>query len=76
MLSIMDMADKIYLKIGGSMKTKKFRKKLTLKKKTIAHLDRNKIKDVYGGAPQTTETATFFLSCPLSNCCTDPPRIC
>jgi hypothetical protein len=70
------MLKKIYLIIGGTMKTKKFSEKLMLKKETIVHLDRNKIKDVLGGGPTTTEPATLALSCPLSDCCTNPPLIC
>jgi hypothetical protein len=42
------------------MKTKKFRNKLTLNKKTIAHLDMDKMKNAYGGVKET-------ITCPITN---------
>ncbi len=36
---------------GGNMKPKKFSKKLTLNKKTVAHLNGNEMTKVKGGIP-------------------------
>jgi hypothetical protein len=44
------------------MKTKTFTKKLDLNKKTIAHLDNEKMRDIYAGA-QTRPT-----KCPITSC--------
>jgi hypothetical protein len=43
------------------MKLKTFSKKLILNKRTIAHLDIKKMKNLYGGKPLYT---------PIPNCCT------
>ncbi len=43
------------------MKLKRFSKKLILNKRTIAHLNSKKMRDLYGGKPYYT---------PIPNCCT------
>jgi hypothetical protein len=53
------------------MKTKKFSKKLALKKRTIAHLNRNEMKNVYG-ADTTCKCPTWTFTCgsdPVATCC-------
>ena len=48
------------------MKTKKFSKKLSLNKKTIADLDNGKMKGVYGGVLQSVNTdcaSCFYTGC-------------
>lgn len=48
--------NKIYKKGGYDMRTKKFFKKLALKKETIAHLENNDMKNIQGAAPLTVVT--------------------
>jgi natural product precursor len=51
------------------MKTKIFSKKLTLSKKTIAHLNDKEMKDVNGGWELTDSNPSFYP--PV--CCLYPP---
>lgn len=52
------------------MKAKKFHRKLSLNKKTVAHLNNGQMDDVLGGANKTTTTAPL---CQFS--CVDTCRI-
>ncbi len=52
------------------MKAKKFNKKLSLNKKTVANLNNGQMNDVLGGVHKTTTTAPF---CQFS--CVDTCRI-
>jgi len=47
------------------MKTKNFSKKLTLNKKTVAHLNEGELKNIHGGGPDTfnPETETKGICC-------------
>jgi len=52
------------------MKTKNFSKKLSLNKRTVAHLDRNEMSRVNGGRPwtdacDTLDICTSKISCPI-----------
>jgi len=66
------------------MKTKKFSKKLTLNKKTIADLNNGEMKNVHGGGDEQ-QPASYLLSgcmgCPTyptvcDTCICTAPRLC
>ena len=51
------------------MKKKAFERRLVLKKKTIAHLNNNEMKDLQAGGGITTPTKCRMATCPKTCLC-------
>jgi hypothetical protein len=60
------------------MKSIKFHKKLTLNKKTVAHLDNGQMKNMLGGEPLSIRFCPTWGpgSCPTYCATVNPPELC